>query len=184
MNMPPIVSPQEWNAAREELLVKEKKLTRARDSLAAERRRMPRMTRGGGLRLRGPGRAGEPARPVRRAPPAHRLPLRLRARRSRLPRERLPRLLADGRPGRGPRASERSRHDVREPRARRRRTSSAGEGGWGGRSRGTRSRTTSTPTSTWTSGTARTSSTAHGGGGRYTEIEPPTRTLESAGLRG
>ena len=36
-----IVSPQEWTAAREELLVKEKELTRARDALAAERRRMP-----------------------------------------------------------------------------------------------------------------------------------------------
>jgi predicted dithiol-disulfide oxidoreductase (DUF899 family) len=43
MNMPPVVSPQEWNAAREEMLVKEKELTRARDALAAERRRMPRM---------------------------------------------------------------------------------------------------------------------------------------------
>ncbi len=43
MNMPPIVSPREWEAAREELLVKEKELTRARDALAAERRRMPRM---------------------------------------------------------------------------------------------------------------------------------------------
>ena len=43
MNLPPIVSPQEWNAAREELLVKEKELTHARDALAAERRRMPRM---------------------------------------------------------------------------------------------------------------------------------------------
>jgi predicted dithiol-disulfide oxidoreductase (DUF899 family) len=43
MNMPPIVSPQEWAAARERLLVKEKELTRARDALAAERRRMPRM---------------------------------------------------------------------------------------------------------------------------------------------
>src|SRR3954465_7517 len=41
MNMPPIVSSQEWNAAREHLLVKEKQLTRARDALAAERRRMP-----------------------------------------------------------------------------------------------------------------------------------------------
>ena len=44
MKMPPIVSPQEWKAAREELLVKEKELTRARDALAAERRRMPRMS--------------------------------------------------------------------------------------------------------------------------------------------
>ena len=43
MNLPPIVSPEEWAAAREALLVKEKELTRARDALAAERRRMPRM---------------------------------------------------------------------------------------------------------------------------------------------
>ena len=43
MNMPPIVSPQEWKAAREELLVEEKELTHARDALAAKRRRMPRM---------------------------------------------------------------------------------------------------------------------------------------------
>src|ERR1700686_3048768 len=41
INTPPIVSPQEWDAAREQLLVKEKALTRARDALAAERRRMP-----------------------------------------------------------------------------------------------------------------------------------------------
>ena len=36
-----IVSPEEWEAARRELLVKEKELTRARDALAAQRRRMP-----------------------------------------------------------------------------------------------------------------------------------------------
>jgi predicted dithiol-disulfide oxidoreductase (DUF899 family) len=41
MNRPSIVSPEEWEAARQELLVKEKELTRARDALAAERRRMP-----------------------------------------------------------------------------------------------------------------------------------------------
>src|SRR3954468_214931 len=41
MNTPPIVSPEEWHAARQQLLVKEKELTRARDALAAERRRMP-----------------------------------------------------------------------------------------------------------------------------------------------
>jgi predicted dithiol-disulfide oxidoreductase (DUF899 family) len=41
MNTPPIVSRQEWDAAREEMLVKEKNITRARDALAAERRRMP-----------------------------------------------------------------------------------------------------------------------------------------------
>ena len=41
MNIPQIVSPREWEAARLQLLVKEKELTRARDALAAERRRMP-----------------------------------------------------------------------------------------------------------------------------------------------
>jgi predicted dithiol-disulfide oxidoreductase (DUF899 family) len=41
--MPPIVSPQDWEAARQELLVKEKELTHARDALAAQRRRMPRL---------------------------------------------------------------------------------------------------------------------------------------------
>ena len=35
------VSAQEWEAARQKLLVKEKEVTRARDALAAERRRMP-----------------------------------------------------------------------------------------------------------------------------------------------
>jgi predicted dithiol-disulfide oxidoreductase (DUF899 family) len=41
MKTPKVVSPQEWKAAHQELLVKEKELTRARDALAAERRRMP-----------------------------------------------------------------------------------------------------------------------------------------------
>ena len=41
MKTPPIVSPNEWEAARQDLLVKEKELTRARDALAAKRRRMP-----------------------------------------------------------------------------------------------------------------------------------------------
>ena len=41
MKTPPTVSPQEWESAREGLLVKEKELTHARDALAAERRRMP-----------------------------------------------------------------------------------------------------------------------------------------------
>jgi predicted dithiol-disulfide oxidoreductase (DUF899 family) len=43
MDNPPTVSSEEWHAARERLLVKEKQLTRARDALAAERRRMPRL---------------------------------------------------------------------------------------------------------------------------------------------
>lgn len=36
-----VVSRQEWEAARQKLLVKEKEATRARDALAAERRRLP-----------------------------------------------------------------------------------------------------------------------------------------------
>src|SRR5687768_13413990 len=54
MNMPPIVSPQEWTSAREALLVKEKELTRARDALAAERRRMPWMSVEKDYRFDGP----------------------------------------------------------------------------------------------------------------------------------
>ena len=42
MTVPTAVVPeQEWNSRREALLVKEKQLTRARDALAAERRRLP-----------------------------------------------------------------------------------------------------------------------------------------------
>jgi predicted dithiol-disulfide oxidoreductase (DUF899 family) len=41
MHRPPIVSREEWKAARERLLVREKEVTRTRDALAAERRRMP-----------------------------------------------------------------------------------------------------------------------------------------------
>jgi predicted dithiol-disulfide oxidoreductase (DUF899 family) len=41
MTRPPIVSLQEWETARGQLLVEEKALTRARDALAAKRRRMP-----------------------------------------------------------------------------------------------------------------------------------------------
>src|SRR5438874_5338032 len=41
MNLPPVVSPSEWQVLRDELLAKEKEATRARDALAAERRRLP-----------------------------------------------------------------------------------------------------------------------------------------------
>ncbi|MER5750994.1 DUF899 domain-containing protein [Streptomyces sp. NPDC002088] len=41
MSLPEVVSRAEWRAAREELLVKEKAATRARDALNAERRRLP-----------------------------------------------------------------------------------------------------------------------------------------------
>jgi predicted dithiol-disulfide oxidoreductase (DUF899 family) len=54
MNMPPVVSPEEWEAAWEKMLVKEKEHTRARDALAAERRRMPRMAVEKDYRFEGP----------------------------------------------------------------------------------------------------------------------------------
>jgi predicted dithiol-disulfide oxidoreductase (DUF899 family) len=41
MNCPPVVSRDAWLVARQELLRKEKEATRARDALAAERRRLP-----------------------------------------------------------------------------------------------------------------------------------------------
>ncbi|TMB88874.1 MAG: DUF899 domain-containing protein, partial [Chloroflexi bacterium] len=41
MKPPAIVSFEEWQAAHEKVLAKEKEATRARDALAAERRRQP-----------------------------------------------------------------------------------------------------------------------------------------------
>ncbi len=43
MNLPPVVSETEWQAALTALLVKENEATRARDALAAGRRRLPRV---------------------------------------------------------------------------------------------------------------------------------------------
>jgi predicted dithiol-disulfide oxidoreductase (DUF899 family) len=41
MKTPPIVSAREWDDAHRQMLIQEKELTRARDGLAARRRRMP-----------------------------------------------------------------------------------------------------------------------------------------------
>jgi predicted dithiol-disulfide oxidoreductase (DUF899 family) len=54
MKTPEMVSPEEWLEAREELLVKEKEHTRARDAMAAERRRMPWMAVEKEYRFEGP----------------------------------------------------------------------------------------------------------------------------------
>ena len=40
-NLPKVVSPEDWLVARRELLAREKEMTRARDRLNAERRRLP-----------------------------------------------------------------------------------------------------------------------------------------------
>ena len=50
-----VVSAKEWEAARQQMLVKEKAMTRARDALAAERRRMPWMAVGKSYAFDGPG---------------------------------------------------------------------------------------------------------------------------------
>ena len=54
MDKPPIVSSEEWDAARQKMLVKEKELTRARDALAAQRRRMPWLAVEKNYRFEGP----------------------------------------------------------------------------------------------------------------------------------
>ena len=54
MKTPPIVSPEEWVVACERLLDKEKELTRARDALAAQRRRMPWMEVDNDYQFEGP----------------------------------------------------------------------------------------------------------------------------------
>jgi predicted dithiol-disulfide oxidoreductase (DUF899 family) len=54
MKTRPVVSAQEWLAARERLLAKEKAHTRASDALAAERRRMPWMAVEREYRFEGP----------------------------------------------------------------------------------------------------------------------------------
>ncbi|WP_081898287.1 DUF899 domain-containing protein [Herbidospora cretacea] len=41
MSKPPVVSPEEWQLARDNLLKAEKEVTRAQDALAAQRRRLP-----------------------------------------------------------------------------------------------------------------------------------------------
>ncbi len=55
MKTPSIVSPQEWDAARQQLLVKEKELMHARDAMAAQRRRMPWMAVEKEYSFEGPG---------------------------------------------------------------------------------------------------------------------------------
>ena len=54
MEAPPVVSAEAWEAARQQLLVKEKAETRARDALAAARRRMPWMEVGKAYAFEGP----------------------------------------------------------------------------------------------------------------------------------
>jgi predicted dithiol-disulfide oxidoreductase (DUF899 family) len=54
MELPAIVSEEEWRHARDELVVKEKEATRTRDALAAERRRLPMVEYSGDYEFDGP----------------------------------------------------------------------------------------------------------------------------------
>jgi predicted dithiol-disulfide oxidoreductase (DUF899 family) len=54
MNLPQVVAQDEWKEAKDELLVKEKEATHARDALAAERRRMPMMEISADYEFEGP----------------------------------------------------------------------------------------------------------------------------------
>ena len=68
-----VVTPAEWEAARLRLLAKEQELTRARDVLAAQRRRMPWLKVDQEYAFDGPnGAARLPATPGSRSPHAHR----------------------------------------------------------------------------------------------------------------
>jgi predicted dithiol-disulfide oxidoreductase (DUF899 family) len=70
-----VVTPAEWQAARLRLLAKEQELTRARDALAAQRRRMPWLKVDQVAHLAHlHARDTTPATPRSRSPHAHRNP--------------------------------------------------------------------------------------------------------------
>ena len=54
MELPPIVTEEEWRRSHESLLAKEKEATRARDALAAERRRQPMVEMSADYEFQGP----------------------------------------------------------------------------------------------------------------------------------
>ena len=70
--LPPVVDRQTWQAALDDLRVREKAATRELDAIAAQRRRLP-MVELPDYTLIGPDGPDPPGRRVRRALPAHRL---------------------------------------------------------------------------------------------------------------
>ena len=78
MQLPQVVSQEKWAEARAELLEMEKAQLRADDELAARRRRQPMVQFDALHSFDGPDGRDVVARPVRRSPTAHRLPLHAR----------------------------------------------------------------------------------------------------------
>jgi hypothetical protein len=84
ISLPEVRSRDEWQAARDDLLVEEKALMKARDSLAAKRRRLPMTPVRSDYRFVGRDDEVDPSRLVRRTAPADRLPVLLCPRRREL----------------------------------------------------------------------------------------------------
>ena len=80
MTLPRIATRDEWLAARKDLLVKEKELTRQRDALNAERRELPMVEVDKDYVFEGPEGQVRLHRPLRGPPAAHHLPLHVRPR--------------------------------------------------------------------------------------------------------
>ena len=70
MSLPDVVSREQWLEARLRLLAEEKELTRRRDALNADRRRMPMVAVDKDYVFEGPAGPGRPAGHVRRLQPA------------------------------------------------------------------------------------------------------------------
>ena len=109
VSLPTIVSREEWLAARKELLAREKELTREREPAQRRAPAACRWSRSPRTTVRGAGRRGGAARPVRGPPAAARLPLHVAVRRGR----GLPLVLVPGRQHRPRRAPPRTRHLAR-----------------------------------------------------------------------
>jgi hypothetical protein len=76
---PKVVPQAEWLAARKAFLKKEKEFTRLRDELSRQRRELPWEKVEKQYTFEGPKAKCRSGRPLRRAQPAHRLPLHARA---------------------------------------------------------------------------------------------------------
>ena len=156
MNLPTVVSRSEWESARAELLAKEKEATRARDALAAERRRMPMVAveRRTGSRARTARRACSTSSPGAASCSSTASSSSRGSRAGRRPAAAGARC-SPTRSASSPTCTRATRRSC-WCRRRRRRTSAASESGSAGRSPGSRRATTSRPTSTCRSTSAST----------------------------